>query len=242
MPALADQIRIASFHTELGRKGPGLLLRDLRKGDDAQIASVARVVAVTAPDILLLQGVDFDYDLMALRALRDRLAEGGPHYPYLFALRPNTGMTTGLDLDGDGRLGEPEDNQGYGRFAGANGMAILSRFPVLTEEVRDFSALLWRDLPGADLPETLSPEAAGVLRLARVGHWLVPVQIGQKRLDLLTFHASPPVFDGPEDFNGRRNHDQIAFWSLFLDGAFGPAPRRRFVLAGNFNLDPADGE
>jgi hypothetical protein len=240
-PLLAETLRIASYHAELSRKGPGLLLRDIRSGEDPQVAAVARVVAAVDADILVLQGVDYDHGHIALRALRDAIARAGPRYPHLFALRPNTGMATGRDLDGDGRKGEPEDAQGYGWFAGEGGMAILSRHPVEADGVRDFSALLWRDLPGAIAPDS-PPEVAAAQRLSRVAHWAVPVRVAGATVTLLTFHASPPVFDGPEDRNGRRNHDEIVFWQHYLDGAFGPAPRARFVIAGNANLDPVDGE
>lgn len=241
-PAAAETLRIATYHTELSRKGPGLLLRDIRAGDDPQVQAVVQVVAEVAPDILILQGIDYDYEHLALAALRDRIAEAGPAYPHVFALRPNTGMATGLDLDGDGRRGEPEDNQGYGWFAGESGMAILSRYPIDAASVRDLSGVLWRDLPGAIPPEGLADDVRRVLRLSRVGHWVVPVRLESGTLFLLTFHGSPPVFDGPEDMNGRRNHDETAIWSRFLDGAFGPAPEGRFVLAGDANLDPVDGE
>ncbi|MEO0751137.1 MAG: endonuclease/exonuclease/phosphatase family protein, partial [Pseudomonadota bacterium] len=70
----------------------------------------------------------------------------------------------------------------------------------------------------------------------------VPIQVGEARLTLMSFHATTPVFDGPEDRNGRRNHDEIVFWRHVLDGQFGPAPEPPFVIAGNANLDPVDGE
>lgn len=233
---------MATFHTELSRKGPGLLLRDIKSGEDAQVAAVARVVTAAAPDVLVLQGVDYDHGLAALHALRDVIARAGPDYRHVFALRPNTGMATGLDLDGDGRTGEPEDAQGYGWFAGEGGMAILSRHPVDESGARDFAGLLWRDLPGAIPPEGMAPGIMAVQRLSRVGHWAVPLRVRGETVTLLTFHASPPVFDGPEDRNGRRNHDEILFWQHYLDGAFGPPPRGRFILAGNANLDPLDGD
>lgn len=203
---------------------------------------MAQVVAEVAPDILILQGVDYDHDLLALKALRDAIAQAGPDYGHVFALRPNTGKATGLDLDGDGRRGEPEDAQGHGWFAGEGGMAILSRYPVEVGGVQDFSAMLWDDLPGAIPPEGMPEEVRAVQRLSDVGHWVVPVRLNGGLLHLLTFHATPPVFDGPEDRNGRRNHDEIIFWRHYLDGAFGKAPRERFVLAGDANLDPLDGE
>jgi len=235
---VAETLRIGTFHTELSRKGPGLLLRDILKGDP-QAEAVAEVVAHVAPDVLILQGVDYDHGQATLGALRDLIGAAGVDYPHIFALQPNSGMASGHDLDGDGRLGEPEDAQGYGWFAGEGGMAVLSRFPVMAEDVQDFSAMLWADLPGGIADDGMN---VAVQRLSSVGHWVVPVKVGDKRVNLLTFHATPPVFDGPEDRNGRRNHDEIAFWQRYLDGAFGHLPEGAFVLAGNANLDPVDGE
>ena len=80
-------------------------------------------------------------------------------------------------------------------------------------------------------------------RLASHGAWVVPLDIpDQAPLTLLTFYATPPVFDGPEDRNGKRNHDEILFWDHYLAGTFGPPPTDRFILLGDANLDPAKGE
>lgn len=246
-PATAGTLRVATLNAELERDGPGLLLRDILSGKDPQIVALAALAAEVAPDILLLQGVDYDLELRALAALRDALAQEGPDYPFVFALRPNTGLVTGLDLDGDGRSGEPEDAQGYGTFSGQGGMAILSRHPLIAAEAQDFSALLWRDLPGALLPVKdgqpfPSAQAQAVLRLASVAHWVVPVLHPSGPVHLLAFHAGAPVFDGPEDMNGRRNHDQVLFWRQYLDGRHGPPPQGRFVLVGDANQDPVKGD
>lgn len=250
MPAQAETLRVAAFHTDLSRKGPGLLLRDILRGEDPQIAAVMQVIGQVRPDILLLLDFDYDLDGHALMAFRNRLLQqGGPHYPYVFAPRPNAGMATGLDMDGNGRLGEARDAQGYGRFNGQGGMALLSRLPIRADAARDFSAFLWRDLPGAILPEVdgapfPSPEAQAAQRLSSVGHWDVPVRLPDgSDLHLLAFHATTPVFDGDEDRNGRRNHDEVIFWPLLLDNAlpFAP-PAGPVVVLGNANLDPAAGE
>ncbi|RKF13092.1 endonuclease/exonuclease/phosphatase family protein [Roseovarius spongiae] len=245
--ARADSLRIATFNADLERDGPGLLLRDILRGKDEQVAALAKVVGAVAPDILLLQGVDYDMESRTLDALAGVLAAAGRAYPHRFARRPNTGWQTGHDMDGDGRLGEPEDAQGFGRFAGQGGMAILSRVPLDPGAARDFSDLLWRDLPGATLPQKddapfPSEGAQAALRLANVAQWVVPVAHPAGRFDLLAFHATAPVFDGPEDRNGLRNRDQLRFWRLYLDGAFGPPPEGRFVLLGSANQDPQDGE
>mgnify|MGYP001794949849 FL=1 len=219
-----------------------MLLRDILAGEAPDIAAVADVIAEAAPDILALQGIDYDHGMHALGAFADGLERRGHSYPHRVALPSNAGLATGIDLDGDGRLGGPRDAQGYGAFAGAGAMAVLSRWPIV--ETRDFTTLLWADLPGNLITNAaLSPEARVVQRLSSHGHWVITVAgPGDAALEIWTFHASPPVFDGPEDRNGRRNHDEAAFWLRHLEGAFGPAGERPVVLLGDFNLDPLDGE
>ncbi len=187
-------------------------------------------------DIIVLLGVDWDARLDALRAVNMGLAKP---YPHLFALAPNTGVATGLDMDGDGKAGGPRDAQGYGRFAGQGGMAVLSRYPL--GDAQDFSALLWRDMPGAVLPATdgapfPSAAAQAVQRLSTVGHWVVPVDTPAGPLRLLVSHPTPPIYDGDEDRNGLRNHDEMRFWSLYLADHHdtGGAP----VLMAEAGIDP----
>lgn len=247
-PTVAETLRIATFNTDLGRKGPGLLLRDILKGDDPQITAVIDTLIRANADAIALQGFDYDLEGRALGAFIEALEARGLSYPFHFAAAPNAGLQTSVDLDGDGRLGGAGDAQGYGRFYGAGSMAVLSKIPILTSDVSDFSTLLWRDLPNALLPQTdagpfPSKEAQVVQRLSSNGHWIVPLQhptLG--RVSLMTFHASPPVFDGDEDRNGRRNHDEVIFWVHLLDGRLGPVPETPFVLTGDANLDPAKGD
>lgn len=222
-PAFAE-IRVATWNAGLSRKGPGLLLRDIQKGEPEVEAARATIAALDA-DVLLLTNVDYDLDLVALRAM-------DLGYPHLFARRPNTGMQTGRDMDRDGRIGGPRDAQGYGWFSGQGGMAVLSRFPI--GEGRDFSAFLWRDLPGALLP------GDDIQRLSTTGHWEVPIETPDGILTLLAFHATPPVF---EPRNAPRNHDETAFWTALIDDRlpFAP-PAPPFVILGDANADPDRGD
>ncbi len=246
--AQADTLRVATFNTELSRKGPGILLRDILKGSDPQILAVIDTLVTSRADVVAVQGFDYDLENSALRAFTLALKERGLDYPYHFSAAPNAGLQTDVDLDGDGRFGGPGDAQGYGRFFGQGSMAILSRFPIEVSEVQEYSTLLWKDLPDNIFPLTASgpyPSTAAydLQRLSSHGHWIVPIDhpdLGQ--FHILTFHASPPVFDGPEDRNGRRNHDEVAFWSKYLDGLFGPAPQNSFILLGDANLDPERGD
>ena len=244
IPGQAETLRLASFHTDLSRDGPGLLLRDVMRGDDPQIGAVTDVIAASGADVIVLQEIDYDADGAALAALADRLDEVGAYYPHRLALRPNTGRPTGLDIDGDGRSWRARDAHGYGLFNGQGGMAILSRHPI--GAVRDFSGFLWSDLPGSAAADVLPPEALPILRLASVAAWDVALALPDGPLHLLTLHANTPVFDGPEDRNGWRNRDELRFWQLYLDGwapdGTPPFAAGRFAVIGTLNVDPDRGE
>ncbi|WP_249219063.1 endonuclease/exonuclease/phosphatase family protein [Loktanella sp. SALINAS62] len=211
-----------------------MLLRDLGR-DDPQIDAVQIIVANAAPDILLLTAVDYDVDGLTLAALADLLG-----YPHHYAGAPNSGLPTGLDLNANGRLGEPRDAQGYGRFFGAGGLAVLSRFPILADQKRDLTTMLWHDLPGAVPPDgpTGSSEIMNVQRLSSTAHWVLPIDAPGGQVTLMAFSSTPPVFDGPEDRNGLRNRDELRLWTHVLDQDQPPM----FVILGNANLDPADGD
>jgi hypothetical protein len=244
---MAEQMRIATFAAPLTRDGPGLLLRDLMAGDDPQVLATLAAIHSAAPDILVLTQFDHDADLAALTAFAGLLSAGGTDLPHAYSALPNSGMATGLDMDGDGTVGEPRDAQGYGRFAGASGLAVLSRWPIDAAAVQDLSGVLWRDVPGAEWPVVdgapfPSEAALAVQRLSSTAHWIVPVLAPEGVVDLLIWSATPPVFDGPEDRNGLRNRDELRLWTAVLDGAMGPVPGTDFVIAGNANLDPADGD
>nr|WP_233557333.1 endonuclease/exonuclease/phosphatase family protein [Rhodophyticola porphyridii] len=243
----AETLRLATFHTSLSRDGPGLLLADLLEEDpDAQIRATLDVVIAADADILLLQDVDYDAAGHALTAFTSLLEDRGLSYPYRVMLRPNTGLPTGLDMDGNARLGEARDAQGYGRFNGQGGMALLSRHPIDAGAMRDFSGLLWADLPGNAAADVLTAEALAIQRLASVAMWDVPVDLDSgARFHILALHATPPVFDGPEDRNGLRNADELRFWQLYLEGWSPdgqPFDTGTFALMGTLNVDPERGE
>ncbi|SFQ02540.1 Endonuclease/Exonuclease/phosphatase family protein [Roseivivax halotolerans] len=211
-------------------------MRDLVAGEGEDLEAIIAGIDTLDADILLLTDIDHDHELAALGALNDALRTP---YPHLFALRPNTGMRTDLDLDGNGRTGEPRDAQGFGWFAGEGGMALLSRHEI--GDVTDLSALLWRDVPGSLIAQ--DDPGFEVQRLSSSGHWIVPIKVSGSTLSLLAYHATPPVFDGPEDRNGRRNHDETMLWAHVLQGALHvPAPAASVMLVGNANIDPVRGE
>ncbi len=231
-----------SYNSDLSRKGPGLLVRDITRDED-QVRGVVDQIIRLKPDILALQSVDFDYDGVAARALQDALKAAGHAMDYRFVAPPNTGVPTGFDLDRNDRLGEARDAQGYGKFTGQGGMLLLARFPIVAEETQDFTSVLWRDVPSARLPRLddemyFSNAELDVLRLHSVAAWDVALKLPSGVLHVLMSQAGPPVFDGPEDRNGLRNADEIAFWNGYIDGL----GNKRFVLMAGLNNDPIDGE
>jgi hypothetical protein len=242
--AAQDVLRIATWNAELSRKGPGVLLRDILSGDDDEVLAAIDHISKTTPDVLVLTGIDTDFEGHTAQALALALTQAGATYPYVFSRISNAGLSTGRDLDKDGRFGQARDGQSYGEFHGQGGLAVLSRLPIEADGIKDFSTLLWRDLPQARLPaEFYEAEDLDVLRLSSTNHWDVPVSWGQAPIHMLAFYATTPVFDGEEDRNGLRNADEIALWQYYLDGRLdAPAPDASFVVIGDANLDPHDGD
>jgi hypothetical protein len=256
----ADAVRIATFNASLVRRGAGVLAEDIAK-HDPQVLAVAEILLRVRPDIVLLNEIDHDPSGVALGRFADLLAEGveglaGLDYPYRFAAEPNTGVPSGHDLDGDGRMMGAGDALGFGRFPGQYGMAILSRFPL--GPARTFRTLPWAALPDAEPPRNPDgtpywpDEVWRALPMSSKSHWDVRVELPDGRaLHLLASHPTPPVFDGPEDRNGLRNAAEIEFWAAYLDGtpfaddagARAPlAPDAAVVVLGDLNLDAQDGD
>jgi hypothetical protein len=261
--------RFATFNASLNRTVEGELVMDLSTPDDPQAQAVAEIVQRVRPDVLLVNEFDFDAAGLAARLFqRNYLSVGhngaAPiHYPFRFVAPSNTGVPSGFDLDNNGLVGGPNDAFGFGAFPGQFGMAVFSRFPILQRRVRTFQRFLWKDMPGALLPDDpatpapadwYSPEELAVFRLSSKSHWDVPVLIGGKVVHTLVSHPTPPVFDGPEDRNGTRNFDEIRLWADFVvpqHGRYlyddqgrrgGLAPGARFVIMGDQNSDPFDGD
>lgn len=238
--ALAEPVKIGFWNAELERRGPGLFLRDALRSEVEDIRSARQDIDRLGADILVLSGLDFDADGAGLAALNDGLSLP---YPYLMALRPNSGVPSGHDLDGDGRTDGPADAWSFGFFPGNGGMAILSRHPFDLTQAADFTPFLWRDLPGNRLPFRYAA-FGDHLPLSSRGHHVTGITLADgSPLTLLTWHATTPAFDSEADENGSRNHDETAFWTHYLAGALGAAPpRTRFVVIGQANVDPVKGD
>jgi hypothetical protein len=271
-----DGVRFATYNASLNRSSTGQLISHLSTPLNAQAAAVAEVIQRLRPDVLLINEFDFDADGEALRLFQDNYLSV-PHngaapifYPHRFAAESNTGIPTGKDLSNDGTVGGPNDAYGFGFFPGQFGMAVYSMHPIDTAGIRTFQHFLWKDMPGALLPDNpatpapadwYSPDELAIFRLSSKSHWDLPIQIGRNTVHFLVSHPTPPVFDDPPffpagvDFNGRRNFDEIRFWADYISpgaasryiyddaGVFGGlTPGQLFVIAGDQNSDPVDGD
>jgi len=264
----AESLRIATFNVSLNRFNEGDLVANLQAGD-AQAEVIAEIIQRANPDVLLLNEFDYDAGDVAIDLFRTDYLEVGQNgaapveYPYAFVAPSNTGIPSGYDLNNDGSVGGADDAFGFGFFPGQYGMAVLSKHPIATDDIRTFQHFLWADMPGALLPDDPTTDAPAdwftdeeleVVRLSSKSHWDVPIEIGNETVHVLASHPTPPTFDGVEDRNGRRNHDEIRFWADYVTpgangyitddaGATGGLnPSEPFVIMGDQNADPFDGD
>jgi hypothetical protein len=265
-----ETVRVATYNLSLNRNFAGQLVDDLSDGANAQAQTVAEIIQRTDPDIVLLNEFDYVEDGVAVDLFRDNyleVSQGGAdpvEYPYAFVAPSNTGVPSGFDLNNNGVVGGPDDAFGFGFFEGQYGMAVLSKYPIAFDDVRTFQHFLWKDMPGALLPDDpntpepadwYSAEELDVFRLSSKSHWDVPVDVEGRTVHVLASHPTPPTFDGAEDRNGRRNHDEIRFWADYVTpgaasryisddagGTGGLKPGESFVIMGDQNADPLDGD
>jgi Endonuclease/Exonuclease/phosphatase family len=288
----SDGVRFATFNLSLNRPAAGDLVKDLdlslperpapagfsRPVWREQARNNAEVIQLNRPDVLLIN--EFDFAPAAVDLFRDNFLEvpqnGAPpiHYPYAFIAPSNTGVPSGMDLWNDGSVGGPNDAFGFGAFPGQFGMVVYSKYPILHRKIRTFQTFLWKDMPGALLPDDprtaapndwYSPEELEIFRLSSKSHWDLPILIRGKVVHFLVSHPTPPVFDDPgpfsphlppgTDYNGKRNFDEIRFWADYISGGRraryiyddngkrgGLKEGARFVIAGDQNSDPLDGD
>jgi len=267
--AEAGSVRFATFNASLNRFAAGQLITDLSTPGNVQASNVAEIIQRVAPDVLLINEFDFDEAGKALQLFQDNYLSvphnGAPaiDYAYSYTAPSNTGVPSGFDLNNDGTVGGPEDAYGFGFFPGQFGMAVYSKYPINVDAVRTFQNFRWKDMPGALLPDNpataepadfYSAAELEVFRLSSKSHWDLPLQIGSRTVHFLVSHPTPPVFDGAEDRNGRRNSDEIRLWADYItpadsgyiyddEGTYGGLRRgAHFVIAGDQNSDPLDGD
>jgi hypothetical protein len=263
-----DTVRFATFNASLNRNFEGELVQELSDGHDPQIRNVAEIVQRVRPDVLLINELDFVERGEALRLFQRNylsVSQNGARpirFAHSFVAPSNTGIPSGKDLNNDGQVvttpgarGYGDDAFGFGEYPGRFGMGVLSRHPIDERRARTFQLFRWKDMPGNLIPQPFySPDEVEILRLSSKSHWDLPLRVRGKTVHFLTSHPTPPVFDGAEDRNGRRNFDEIRFWADYISPwrssyIYDDRGRRgglrfgeRFVIAGDQNSDPLDGD
>ncbi len=264
-PAKPDgALRVATFNVwDVGPNSGSNGSREQRLGE---------VIRTLNADVLLVneiatepRGLTIYADWLAAQV--GRVYQSDPARYEVFAAEVNTGVPSGFDLNNDGKVvtepgsrGYGEDCFGFGEYPGQYGMALFvdARVGAIDrDKVRTFRTFLWNDMPGAMIPEGwYSDEELAAFRLSSKSHWDVPVRLKDGTVvHILASHPTPPGFDGPEDRNGRRNHDEIRLWADYIAGGEranyivddngvggGLDPEALFVIVGDLNADPKDGD
>lgn len=277
-PPTGTAIRVATFNAALNRNKPGELAANLASGDP-QASKIAALIQCVGPDILLVN--ELDYEPGTPQVFLDKYLrnpqpgtshEASRELLHCFSAPVNTGVDSGMDLNNNRRLHDSDDGWGYGAFPGQYGMAVFSRFPIDRDRIRTFQNFPWSQMPSALRPKAADNKSAGnavgntmgyfhsdevwqKLRLSSKSHWDVPIDVAGRTLHVIASHPTPPVFDGPEDRNGRRNHDEIRMLVdlVSADGSGdylvddngvpgGLLADAHFVVLGDLNSDPNDGD
>lgn len=268
-------LRVATFNALLADRGAGQLVANLAGGNDSQARGIAEIIQRVAPDVILLNEFDYDAAGTAIDTFKTQylaVSQNGQapiSFPYHYINISNTGVQPesegepdcdfndpAFGCDAGSANDDPEDAFGFGNYPGAFGMAVLSKYPLDTGNIRTFRKFIWQDMPANLIPPGFySPDELAIFRLSSKSHWDIPVDVNGEILHLLGSHPTPPVFDGSEDRNGRRNHDELRFWEDYVSltgsdcyiyddngipGCLGYG--KRFVIAGDQNADPVNGD
>lgn len=255
-----------SFNTE------GELITKLTATDDKQAANIAEIIQRLNPDVLLINEFDYDAQGEALRLFQENylaVSQNGADaisFDYSYVAPSNTGVSSGYDLDNNGVVGQTSydyanDSYGFGLYEGHYSFVILSKYPLKTNEMRTFQYFVWQDMDNASLPIDpttgeyyYSAEELTVFRVSSKNHIDLPVELPEGTVHILAAHPTPPVFDGDEDKNGLRNHDEIKLFADYVTpnqgnyivddagGVGGLAQGEHFVIMGDMNADPYDGD
>ncbi|WP_082213472.1 endonuclease/exonuclease/phosphatase family protein [Dyadobacter psychrophilus] len=244
-----------------------VLIKELASGSNPQIKNIARIIRTVRPDVILLNEFDYIADpkqgvLQFVKAYLnvDSDDQKAIDYPYYYYSTSNTGQPSPYDLDNNGKADQfGADAWGFGLYPGQYGMVLLSKYPIDTQQVRTFQHFKWKDMPSAlqtkkpDNSDWYVPEAWQQFPLSSKSHWDIPIKFGAKTIHFLASHPTPPSFDGAEDRNGKRNHDEIRFWKDYISGEEGAyiyddkgkrgalASNASFVILGDQNASPDEG-
>lgn len=234
----------------------------LVNGNHQHARNIAEIIQRTQPDIILLNEFDYISDPQkGVEAFienylnKPQNGSSSIDYPYYYVNAVNTGVNTEIK-EKNVRLRQ----YGFGKYPGQYGMVLLSKYPIQFDDIRTFQHFLWKDMPNNLMPVDeaglpwYSAQETEVMRLSSKSHWDIPILVNGNIIHVLASHPTPPVFDGPEDRNGRRNHDEIRFWKDYIEtsnvyyhyddkGKIGGLETdAAFVILGDLNANDLEGD
>ncbi|MBP9112173.1 MAG: endonuclease/exonuclease/phosphatase family protein [Polyangiaceae bacterium] len=131
--------------------------------------------------------------------------------------------------------------RGWGDWAGRFNTVILSKYPIVKDEVKVLSDVVWKDLPGNHLAEMKTATGLDVpdgYPLFEKSLNIIPVDVNGTKIYLVLLHPTAPAF---WSINPYRNADEIHALVLYLDGKLpGAAPLpsdAKFIVMGDLNAD-----
>ncbi|BBT81804.1 succinyl-CoA synthetase subunit alpha [Aeromonas veronii] len=218
-----------------------------------QIRNVAEIIQRTRPDVFLLNEFDNDgkgESTADLKAFNDNYLAHAQHaevtaisYPVMQNFATNTGLMSGYDLNLDGNINNgPDDAWGFGNYHGQYALAVMSKYPIDTKQIRTFQHFKWKDMPGEKNPiiddcnnpkvkipasrqcgdAWYSDAAWQQYPLSSKNHADVPVLIktekGEEVIHFLISHPTPPIFANAARHTVKHNRAEIAFWNDYVKG------------------------
>lgn len=254
--------RVRVGHWNIKELGTKKLLDE----DAPQLVAMAQVLDRFRPDILSINELQFDIENVPeaglpgapstvqpgdacqaknARRLADRLHALNPElrYDYAVVAMGNSGVEFQTTEEvADNFKVRPDE------FLGRYSLGLISRYPILHDQVRVLHDLAWHDLPGNSIDairEDLDIEVPEGYWLFEKAIVVVPIDVNGSILHVVLLH---PMTSGFHPMNPYRNHDELRALQLWLAGeldapGWEPLPEdAMFVLIGDWNVDPEDGD
>lgn len=256
-----SHIRVGQFNLR------EMTTKKLMDAADEQATAAAEVLARFAPDVVNIN--ELQYDIQGVptssspgqpkadakpgtfggaaenaKRLADRVRGVDPtaDYPYVIQTLGNSGFL----WEGSNNGSAVFDLRGWGEWRGRFNTAILSKWPILEDQIRVIADFAWEDLPDNLIAQMETEQGLTVPQgwpLFEKCLNVIPVQIGDEVVHFVLLHPVTPVYDV---INTYRNHDELHALQLFLEGKLpgvDPLPEgAKYVVIGDLNADPEDGD
>lgn len=272
----SGDIRFATYHVDMEYSDFNTALSETASGNVQRLQNVAEVIQIANADVLLLTGIsgadgsgNDGYRYSALNQFLDSyvgVAQDADvkavEYRYVYMAQSNSGIPVLEDIDRDGSAAGtlPGDAVGYGNYWGQKSFAILSKYQLDTNGVRNFRELKWSAVPGVTEPKDASGanwfthDTWQQMPLLNSNFIDIPLSLpdGRKIQLMATYLETPKEIDS-SDRGYQRNSAQLSFIADYLgEGADhyivndktdsgqrtgGYDDSRPFVLLGNFYND-----